>query len=161
MVDQTLHHFHGANILNHQGSNHMLTAIKAHFWWPGMEQNVHDWIKSCKICQLTMPCTSTPPPLLLIQPTHPFQIVATDIFNISPVDPGDDVDETATTDQVDGDWFGGLTTCMPLATLLAPPCSSPEYAYINDLLIPQAQTFHLATCTAFYNCMWYRADANP
>uniref|UniRef100_A0A915JW03 Uncharacterized protein n=1 Tax=Romanomermis culicivorax TaxID=13658 RepID=A0A915JW03_ROMCU len=63
--------------------------------------------------------------------------------------------------QVDGDWFRRLTTCMPFATLLAPPCSTTKYAYVNDFLIGHAQTFHLATCTAFYNCMWYGADSNP
>uniref|UniRef100_A0A915HG03 Uncharacterized protein n=1 Tax=Romanomermis culicivorax TaxID=13658 RepID=A0A915HG03_ROMCU len=30
--------------------------------------------------------------------------------------------------QVDGDWFRCLTTCMPLAALLASPCSATEYA---------------------------------
>uniref|UniRef100_A0A915JFT2 Uncharacterized protein n=1 Tax=Romanomermis culicivorax TaxID=13658 RepID=A0A915JFT2_ROMCU len=63
--------------------------------------------------------------------------------------------------QVDGDWFGRLTTCMPLAALLASPCSPAEYAYVNDLLIPHAQNFDPAMPTAFYNCMWYHTDGNP
>uniref|UniRef100_A0A915I0J8 Uncharacterized protein n=1 Tax=Romanomermis culicivorax TaxID=13658 RepID=A0A915I0J8_ROMCU len=63
--------------------------------------------------------------------------------------------------QVDGDWFRDLTTCMPLAVLLASPCSTAEYAYVNNLLIRHAQNFDPATHTAFYQFMWYRADGNP
>uniref|UniRef100_A0A915LBD5 Uncharacterized protein n=1 Tax=Romanomermis culicivorax TaxID=13658 RepID=A0A915LBD5_ROMCU len=63
--------------------------------------------------------------------------------------------------KVGGDWFQCLTTCMPLVALLASPCSTAEYAYINDLLIGHTQTFDLAMRTAFYNCMWYPADSNP
>uniref|UniRef100_A0A915IRN2 Uncharacterized protein n=1 Tax=Romanomermis culicivorax TaxID=13658 RepID=A0A915IRN2_ROMCU len=63
--------------------------------------------------------------------------------------------------QVDGDWFRRLTTFMPLAALLASPCSAAEYPYVNDLLLRHAQNFDPAMRTAFYNCMWYRADGNP
>uniref|UniRef100_A0A915HHZ2 Uncharacterized protein n=1 Tax=Romanomermis culicivorax TaxID=13658 RepID=A0A915HHZ2_ROMCU len=63
--------------------------------------------------------------------------------------------------QVNGDWFRRLTTCMPLAVLLARPCSAAEYAYLNDLLICHTQNFDPATHTAFYNCMWYCTDGNP
>uniref|UniRef100_A0A915JK28 Uncharacterized protein n=1 Tax=Romanomermis culicivorax TaxID=13658 RepID=A0A915JK28_ROMCU len=63
--------------------------------------------------------------------------------------------------QVDGNWFPRLTTCMPLTALLASPCSTAEYTYINDLLIRHAQNFDPAMRTAFYECMWYPADGNP
>uniref|UniRef100_A0A915HWW5 Uncharacterized protein n=1 Tax=Romanomermis culicivorax TaxID=13658 RepID=A0A915HWW5_ROMCU len=63
--------------------------------------------------------------------------------------------------QVDGDWFQHLTTCMPLAQLLAWPYSAAKYVYINDLLIHHAQNFDPAMHSAFHNCMWYRANGNP
>uniref|UniRef100_A0A915ITT6 Uncharacterized protein n=1 Tax=Romanomermis culicivorax TaxID=13658 RepID=A0A915ITT6_ROMCU len=62
--------------------------------------------------------------------------------------------------QVDGNWFPRLTTCLPLAALLASPCSTAEFAYVNDLLMHHAQTFYPAMRTMFYNCMWYHADPN-
>uniref|UniRef100_A0A915KDL6 Uncharacterized protein n=1 Tax=Romanomermis culicivorax TaxID=13658 RepID=A0A915KDL6_ROMCU len=50
---------------------------------------------------------------------------------------------------------------MPLAPLLASPCSTAEYAYLYDLLMCHAQNFDPAMHTAFYNCMWYGAEGNP
>uniref|UniRef100_A0A915J225 Uncharacterized protein n=1 Tax=Romanomermis culicivorax TaxID=13658 RepID=A0A915J225_ROMCU len=62
--------------------------------------------------------------------------------------------------QVDGEWFRCLKTSMPLAALLAPPCSTMEYAYVNKVLVPHTQNLDRATHTVFYKCMWYRADSN-
>uniref|UniRef100_A0A915L100 Uncharacterized protein n=1 Tax=Romanomermis culicivorax TaxID=13658 RepID=A0A915L100_ROMCU len=63
--------------------------------------------------------------------------------------------------QVDGDWFRRLTSFMPLAALLASPCSGAEYTYVNHLLLRHARNFDPARGTAFYNCMWYRANGKP
>uniref|UniRef100_A0A915J0Z9 Uncharacterized protein n=1 Tax=Romanomermis culicivorax TaxID=13658 RepID=A0A915J0Z9_ROMCU len=70
-------------------------------------------------------------------------------------------DEWNKSPEVDGEWFLGLTTCMPLAALLASPCFATKYTYIKDLLVRHPQNFDLATRVPFYNCMWYRADGNP
>uniref|UniRef100_A0A915HL09 Uncharacterized protein n=1 Tax=Romanomermis culicivorax TaxID=13658 RepID=A0A915HL09_ROMCU len=50
---------------------------------------------------------------------------------------------------VDGDWFLWLTSFMPLAALLASPCSAHKYAYVNYLLLYHAQNMNSETRAVF------------
>uniref|UniRef100_A0A915KFJ1 Uncharacterized protein n=1 Tax=Romanomermis culicivorax TaxID=13658 RepID=A0A915KFJ1_ROMCU len=63
--------------------------------------------------------------------------------------------------RVDGAWFRRLTSFMPLAALLAPPCLATKYTFMNDLLLRHAQNMTSKMRAVFYDCMWYRADGNP
>uniref|UniRef100_A0A915HMB5 Uncharacterized protein n=1 Tax=Romanomermis culicivorax TaxID=13658 RepID=A0A915HMB5_ROMCU len=62
---------------------------------------------------------------------------------------------------VDRDWFPRLTSFMPLAALLASPCSGEEYVFVKDLLLGHAQPMTPEIRAAFNECMWYCNNGNP
>jgi hypothetical protein len=65
-----LQEFHEQPIGWHSGINRTFERIKLHTFWPGMKQEIEDYIKSCDVCQknkitqrktkLTLKITNTP-----------------------------------------------------------------------------------------------------
>ena len=80
-----LHQHHGAVIMTHQGFKRTLSIIKKCHWWPGIENDVREWIKYCVVCQMATPGKTSIPPLIPIIPDGPFDIVSVDIVGISPM----------------------------------------------------------------------------
>uniref|UniRef100_A0A915HTU5 Uncharacterized protein n=1 Tax=Romanomermis culicivorax TaxID=13658 RepID=A0A915HTU5_ROMCU len=62
---------------------------------------------------------------------------------------------------VDGDWFRRLTTCMPLAALLASPCSTTEYTYVYAFPLPTRASMHTLTAEELLDCPTLVIDIEP
>ena len=63
----------------HQGVVKCRELAKTSFWWPGLSREVHDMVKSCKVCaeyrqQRAEPLMPTP------FPERPRQMIGTDLF---------------------------------------------------------------------------------
>ncbi len=63
----------------HLGADRVYAALKLKYYWPGMYQNVHDYIKSCQKCQLSK--VSRHPNKA---PLHPLPV--TDVFDRVHID---------------------------------------------------------------------------
>ncbi len=52
-------YFHEHNSLaSHRGEKHTMAELRRIFWWPGMDQDVHNFITTCQPCQLSKATTS-------------------------------------------------------------------------------------------------------
>uniref|UniRef100_A0A915IND0 Uncharacterized protein n=1 Tax=Romanomermis culicivorax TaxID=13658 RepID=A0A915IND0_ROMCU len=63
--------------------------------------------------------------------------------------------------QVDSSWLNKMTVTMPLTMVIASPCSTAKFAYVNDLLAQHEQMLDGVPRTLLYKCMWFHADGNP
>lgn len=50
-----LEEIHDSSIGGHSGVNTTYRRLKAMFYWPGMKEEVHQYVQSCQICQMTKP----------------------------------------------------------------------------------------------------------
>lgn len=78
---------HDAVMAGHQGAKSTTTRITEEFFWPGVQSDVKRYVKSCDICQRTIPKGRVGKAPLGSMPTIelPFQRVAIDV--IGPISP--------------------------------------------------------------------------
>ena len=78
---------HDTPAAGHPGPERMLHLTRRWFWWKGMRQDVIDYAKSCKSCEMNKPNNQRAAGLLksLDIPEYPFQSVSMDFITKLPV----------------------------------------------------------------------------
>ena len=69
----------------HQGITKCREQAKNSVWWPGLSREIQDLVQQCRICALQR--DNKPEPLITTPlPDRPWQVVATDLFELKGVD---------------------------------------------------------------------------
>ena len=80
--------FHNTPTTGHPGRDNTLTLVSQHYWWPGMNTWVVNYVARCAHCQQNKICTTKKKTPLYQIPgnpsTHPFNIVALDLITQLP-----------------------------------------------------------------------------
>ena len=82
LVREVLEEAHGSLLSGHDGTLKTKERIFSCYYWPGMDADIQDFVKSCHGCQVRRK-TEVPPPALLFplpQCTEPNQRVHADLF---------------------------------------------------------------------------------
>ena len=81
-----LHEAHDTPTAGHLGRHKTLARVQAHFYWPYMDKDVRDYVRSCASCQLNKPPSRAPFGLLmpLPIPDRPWQSVSMDFVGVLP-----------------------------------------------------------------------------
>lgn len=79
-IDFVLTEIH--NKFGHPGRDRSLSLLKDRFFWPGMTQNVENWIKSCSRCVHRKSQTNQIAPLVNINTTYPLELVCMDYVTL-------------------------------------------------------------------------------
>lgn len=64
MKHRLLHDFHNSRLGGHAGSLRTFMRLSAQFFWKGMRQDVHQYVKQCMVCQQVKDETTLPAGLL-------------------------------------------------------------------------------------------------
>lgn len=71
------------NVSGHQGVERTLALAKKRCYWPGISQDVKDWVKSCERCMVAKsPTPSVKPPISNLLASKPLEILAMDFTQL-------------------------------------------------------------------------------
>src|SRR5579863_1951974 len=80
--------FHNSPTTGHPGIAKTTEAINTNYWWPGMHNDIMEYIKGCTTCQITKTNTNLNRPTIFpITPepnARPFKTVAIDLITDLP-----------------------------------------------------------------------------
>ena len=83
--EEVLEEIHAGALESHLGEEKSLHKLKERFYWPGMQQDIHNWCKTCKVCATRKSAPKkNHAPLQTIKTGYPMQIVAVDILGPLP-----------------------------------------------------------------------------
>ena len=74
---------------NHWGIQKTKQMIRKSFWWPKMNNDVEDLIKTCPFCQEVTPSSQFEPLNPIYMPSHPWEYLYADICD--PFPPGEKI----------------------------------------------------------------------
>jgi hypothetical protein len=83
---QILYEYHDAPLGGHRGMNRTIIAIKGRYSWPNMEQEIEDYVRKCKSCQVnkTLGAQRKVPMEITTTASKPFEKCALDIVGPLP-----------------------------------------------------------------------------
>jgi transposase InsO family protein len=73
------------NAYGHIGADGMQELLRTRAWWPGMNNNIKQWIKTCVKCQITTCGKTTTEPLHPLTPVPPFHRWSLDFIGQLPI----------------------------------------------------------------------------
>jgi hypothetical protein len=77
-----LHEYHDLILRGHRGMNKTYKAIKQHYYWPNMKEDIEEYVRKCTKCQLNKVLTAKKKAPMEITTTasHPFKKCSLDIM---------------------------------------------------------------------------------
>jgi hypothetical protein len=76
---QLMQQFHSSPIAGHIGAHKVYLAMRTHYYWPSMEQNITAYVQSCAVCQRTKSTLQPKLPIYpLPVPQRPFELITLD-----------------------------------------------------------------------------------